>query len=90
MATMGYRLNSEAKNNWALQGESIFYGSDEIIQLDKQKYPALIDTGSQNIVVPSKQFAFLKKKWLQALTDLDCETDEYFCEVQRSCSSIKA
>jgi hypothetical protein len=31
MATMGYRLNAEAKNNWALQGESVFYDDDEIV-----------------------------------------------------------
>jgi hypothetical protein len=60
MATMGYRLNQDARNNWALQGESVFYGEDEIVKLrDTKKYPALIDTGSQNIVVPQKQFNFL-------------------------------
>lgn len=31
MATMGYRLNAEARKNWALQGESVFYGDDEIV-----------------------------------------------------------
>lgn len=55
MATMGYRINSDAKKNWALRGESLFYGDDEIVALRSEKdtaYPALIDTGSQNIAVP--------------------------------------
>jgi len=53
MATMDYRKMGAEHNNWALQGESLFYGDEEIIMLQKdKKYPAIIDTGSSNLGVP--------------------------------------
>lgn len=87
MATMGYRTNANAKNNWALQGESVFYGANEYVQLNKdQKYPALIDTGSSTIVVPDRHFQFLKEQWgLNLKGDLDCESDQDFCHTSKSC-----
>ena len=56
MATMDYKDNSE-KNNWALKGESVFYGDEEIIMLNKAKdakFPAIIDTGSSALAVPER------------------------------------
>ena len=62
MATMDYKNGAE-KNNWALKGESIFYGDEEIIMLNKakdQKFPAIIDTGSSALGVPTEFFRFIK------------------------------
>lgn len=89
MATMGYRVNANAKNNWALQGESVFYGLNEYVQLDKnQKFPALIDTGSSTIVVPDKHFQFLQDRWENDLKgDLDCKSDSDFCHTSKKCEA---
>ena len=81
MATMDYKNGSE-NNNWALKGESIFYGDEEIIMLNKKKdakFPAIIDTGSSALGVPTEFFRFIKSQWENTYKELDCDTDESFC-----------
>ena len=49
------------------------------------KYTAIIDTGSSNIGVPDSMFQNLKKKWQTDIKDLDCVTDDNFCQVMTPC-----
>lgn len=46
-----------AQKNWALEGQSMFYGEKELKSIiDNTTFPAIIDTGSSTLAVPSKFF----------------------------------
>jgi len=73
---------------WALTGEALYYGLPQIGQTGS--YPAVIDTGSTLIAVPSALFQGLQAQWRKAVPDLDCSTDANFCETtKQSCSQIE-
>lgn len=72
---------------WALDGKGIFYGTPQIGE--NGSYPAVIDTGSTIIAVPSSLFASLESKWKETIKDLDCTTDPNFCVSLQQCEEIQ-
>lgn len=68
-----------AQKNWALEGQSMFYGEKELKSIiDKTSFPAIIDTGSSTLAIPSKFFDELKKEW-ESSVKLDCHSNDEFC-----------
>lgn len=51
-------------------------------------FPAIIDTGSSNIGVPEASFKFLKEKWKNDVSALDCVIDDNFCQVMEPCTEV--
>lgn len=80
MKTISYRSDGDESKNWALDGQTMFYGKTEVssFAISKQ-FPAIIDTGSSAIGVPASYFAFLKEEWTKNLSSIDCVTDKDFC-----------
>ena len=73
---------------WALTGEALYYGLPQIGQ--SGSYPAVIDTGSTLIAIPSPLFKGLQAQWQKAVPDLDCSSDANFCETKKqTCSQIE-
>lgn len=87
---MAYRPDwTESVKQWALEGQSLLYGEEECQKLGQEKkFPAIIDTGSSNVGIPEKMFNFLKDKWYKTVHDLDCTTDDNFCQVMTPCSEV--
>lgn len=54
----------------------------------KSAYPAVIDTGSSFLAVPPDQFSGLKQKWARDAKDLDCKSDQTFCQSPQSCDAL--
>ena len=71
---------------WALSGKGLFYGTPQIG--DQGSFPAVIDTGSTIISVPSQLFTSLQQKWSESVKDLDCKTDANFCQSLSSCDEV--
>lgn len=71
---------------WALSGQGLFYGEPQIGE--KGSYPAVIDTGSTIISVPSALFQSLSAKWKETVPDLDCTKDANFCQTLKSCEEV--
>lgn len=70
-----------AQNNWALEGQSMWYGENELKSIiDNSSFPAIIDTGSSTLAVPGKFFESLKKEW-ESVVKLDCRSNDEFCQV---------
>ena len=63
--------------SWALSGKGLYYGVPAVGE--QSTYPAVIDTGSTLIAVPSKIFQGLAQKWNDTIKDLDCTSDPNFC-----------
>jgi hypothetical protein len=77
-----------AQNNWALEGQSMFYGEKELKSIiDNSSFPAIIDTGSSTLAVPTKFFEALKKEW-ESVVKLNCHTNDEFCQVSDSCEDV--
>jgi len=78
---MAYRPSwTQSVKQWALEGQTLFYGEEECQQIgNEKKFPAIIDTGSSNFGVPEPVYKFLKEKWFKAISNLDCMTDDNFC-----------
>lgn len=62
---------------WALTGKGLYYGYPQIGE--QGNYPAVIDTGTTLIAVPSRLFQDLQAKWKAVVPDMDCSTDANFC-----------
>jgi len=90
MQTLAYRPEwTQSVKQWALDGQTVFYGDEECQQVGKEKkFPAIIDTGSSNIGVPGPIYSFLKEKWFKAVDKLDCITDDNFCQVMTPCAVV--
>jgi len=91
MQTMAYRPDwTQSVKQWALEGQTLFYGDQECQKIGQEKkFPAIIDTGSSNIGVPEQMYKFLKEKWHTELgSDLDCVTDDNFCQIMTPCDKI--
>jgi hypothetical protein len=73
---------------WALSGKGLYYGSPEIGA--PGTYPAVMDTGSTIIAVPSALFGSLTEKWKETVKDLDCSTDPNFCQSNMSCEELQS
>ena len=71
---------------WALSGKGTFYGQKQIG--DKGTFPAVIDTGSNMIAVPSTLFKSLSESWKSTIKDLDCTTDASFCQTSTQCEEV--
>ena len=52
------------------------------------KFPAVIDTGSMNLGVPTGAFKFLSEQWKARIPALDCVIDDNFCQVMTPCSEV--
>ena len=91
MQTMAYRPEwTQSVKQWALEGQTLLYGEEECQKTGQEKkFPAIIDTGSSNIGVPQQIFSFLKEKWKEAVHDIDCITDDNFCQVMTPCNQIE-
>jgi len=77
-----------AQNNWALEGQSMFYGDKELKSIiDNSSFPAIIDTGSSTLAVPGKFFESLKKEW-ESVVKLDCRSNDEFCQVTEQCDEV--
>lgn len=59
MKTMAYRPYwTESVKQWALEGQSLAYGGEEMQKIGEEKtFPAIIDTGSSTVGVPDKMFS---------------------------------
>ena len=67
----------------------MLYGTEECQKIGEEKnFPAIIDTGSSNIGVPETNFKFLKEKWKKDLGDIDCVTDDNFCQLMQPCDEL--
>ena len=89
---MAYRPDwTQSVKQWALEGHNLGYGSDLWAKEgEAMNFPAVIDTGSSNFGVPNKAFDYLKEKWTNDLHDLDCITDDNFCQVMTPCTEVAA
>ena len=77
-----------AQKNWALEGQSMFYGEKELKSIiDNTTFPAIIDTGSSTLAVPSKFFEAIVKEW-EKVVKLDCRSNDEFCQVNEPCDKI--
>lgn len=88
---MAYRPDwTQSVKQWALEGETLFYGDQEMQKIGQEKkFPAIIDTGSSNIGVPEAMYKTLKEKWRESLgSDLDCVTDDNFCQIMTPCDKV--
>jgi hypothetical protein len=47
------------QKNWALEGQNLLYGDLELGNIAAKSAPAIIDTGSSTLGVPSKLFQLL-------------------------------
>ena len=72
---------------WALSGKGLYYGLPKVGE--EGQYPAVIDTGSTLIAVPSPLFTSLSQKWKETVKDLDCTTDANFCETKQPCTDLE-
>ena len=90
MQTKAYRPDwTNSAKQWALDGQTMLYGTEECQQVGGEKtYAAIIDTGSSNIGVPDTMFKELTAKWRGDVGDLDCVTDDNFCQVMTPCKDI--
>ena len=90
MSTTAYRPYwSQSVKQWALEGKEMRYGYELAAAPGGEKsYTAIIDTGSSNIGVPEEMFKSLKEKWQKDVHDLDCVTDDNFCQVMTPCTDI--
>ena len=57
--------------NWALRGEGLWYDDKPIFD-NKKSYPAIIDTGSEDIAVPPEVLKNLVKKWKKDIDGIEC------------------
>ena len=59
---------------WALKPEGVFYQGTAAMQNRKTDpfYPAIIDTGSSQVSIPSLIFDKLSKKWKKAVSNIEC------------------
>ena len=65
---------------WALSGKGLFSGLTQMGSFGN--FPAVIDTGSNLIAVPSPLFANLAQEWNKVVPGLDCTSDANFCETK--------
>ena len=72
---------------WALTGTGVYYGYEQHGEMGV--YPAIIDTGTTLIAVPSSLFKEVQASWLKAVPDLDCTTDANFCQTKSKCDEIE-
>jgi len=88
MQTKAYRPDwTNSVKQWALDGQTMLYGTEECQKVGQEKtYAAIIDTGSSQIGIPDSMFWELKLKWKRDFNDLDCVTDDNFCQVMTPCS----
>lgn len=61
------------------------YGDDKI---SDRRMPAVIDTGSSQIALPTSLYDPLIKDWQKSIPDLDCA--ETFCKAKESCNNIQS
>ena len=71
---------------WALSGKGLFYGTPQIG--DSGVYPAVIDTGSTLITVPTPLFQSLQQKWKEVVKDLDCNNEGNICQTSMNCDEV--
>uniref|UniRef100_A0A7S3FSR3 Peptidase A1 domain-containing protein n=1 Tax=Strombidium rassoulzadegani TaxID=1082188 RepID=A0A7S3FSR3_9SPIT len=90
--TMAYRPDwTQSSKQWALEGQNMFYGTEECQKIgEEKKYAAIIDTGSSNIGVPDTMFKSLQEKWRKSFKELDCVTDDNFCQLMTPCDQVAA
>lgn len=75
--------------SWSMDTKDILYNGKSLqYQGQTKTYPAVIDTGSSFLAVPPEEYATLQDQWRADLKDLDCKTDETFCQVHKSCVDI--
>jgi len=79
-----------ASKNWALEGQNMMYGDDELKgPLDKASFPAIIDTGSSTISIPGKIFDSLREAWTKSGVKVDCHSNDDFCQVNgQTCDEV--
>jgi len=71
---------------WALSGKGIFYGTQQLGQ--SGSFPAVIDTGSTIIAVPTELFSQLLQKWQESDKNIDCKSDGGICQSVDSCENL--
>ena len=73
--------------SWALPTKDIYYdGKAMSYQGQTKEFPAVIDTGSSFLAVPSDQYLMLRDKWKSQLgAEMQCTDETIFCEVKGSC-----
>jgi hypothetical protein len=79
-----------ANKNWALEGQNLLYGQTELKNILAGSFPAIIDTGSSTLGVPSAMYGELKKQWLTETDNkLDCQSNDDFCQMNGvSCADL--
>ena len=65
----------------------MYYGQPAIGT--KGNFPAVMDTGSTLIAVPSVLFQSLKQEWSKQ-TKVDCDSDPNFCQSLESCEELES
>jgi saccharopepsin len=74
---------------WALEGQGMYYGSEPMQKPGEDvAYPAIIDTGSSQLSIPPDVFDKIQANWAKALPNLDCTSDQTFCNAPESCDTV--
>ena len=69
---LSFKNFKNALGTWALSGEGITYDQKTLMKHDKP-YPAVIDTGSSQLEVPSEVYQALELYWKKDIPELNCE-----------------
>lgn len=73
---------------WALSGKGLFSGFRQMGAFGN--FPAVIDTGSNLIAVPTPLFKNLAQEWNKVVPGFDCSSDPNFCETKSAqCDDIE-
>lgn len=74
---------------WALEGQGMFYGEKPMQPTSRAtSYPAIIDTGSSQLSIPPEIFSKIQAEWQKAIPNLDCTSDQTFCQVMQNCHAV--
>lgn len=67
----------------------MYYGAEPMQKPGEDvAYPAIIDTGSSQLSIPPDVFDKIQANWAKALPNLDCTSDQTFCNAPESCDTV--
>lgn len=86
-AIVYFENNSNKLDTWALEGQGVYYGKNHFPM--EPKVPAIIDTGTSQIALPTALFLNLKTEWNKHLNgEVVCGDKDVFCHIPKDCNKI--